>query len=161
MFKKSRILAGSKFSHWGGLCACICIGFFYAYTLDIAVFNPRSVVVMVIVSPCVDFDNGKGNTALLLLPVLKFKAMSKNTQTSNDERRKSVLSELPESSVPTLESWFDPDLEILQDHTNNLSETLCYLSLYLEDCTNDLKPGIQACMVKLSHLFVNLKSIQK
>lgn len=71
-----------------------------------------------------------------------------------------ILSELPESSIDTLETWFDEDFGILPDYISTLSETICFLNIYNE-ASPGLVPGIQKNMVVLSHLYTHLKTFQK
>ena len=158
MYKKSRILAMSKFSPLGGLIARICIaGFFCACNYDMAVLNPRSVVVMAAESPLVDLDSGKGSTAFLL-PVLKFIVMSKNTNEKR-ERENPVLSKLPESAFETLEKWSYEDCTILKEHLGTLSQMVCYLMIYNE-MPNGTIPDVVRRATRLSNLFDDLKKFQ-
>lgn len=80
-------------------------------------------------------------------------------ETNENSRIAKLIKKLPEGAIDIFESWYDPDFEILEDYIDLISETVCFLVLEKErDYFKD--PGLNARIIRLSHLYDNLKRIQ-
>lgn len=80
-------------------------------------------------------------------------------KTKENSKLFEVLKQLPESSIVTLNLWYDPDLPILNDYLDFLSETVCYLAIEMENDHFD-DPKIKRRAIMLSHLYDDLKKFQ-